>query len=138
LANKRLSFSLIHGLFAEDKKARREKMLLSRFSIAVLLLLAAHTSSAPQKSTDETFKLIILHNNDMHARFEQTNAASARCSDDDRDANRCYGGFARVAHVVRDYRRRAAAGEIPKVLYLNAGDTYDLHFAHTLSRHVLI
>jgi 2',3'-cyclic-nucleotide 2'-phosphodiesterase (5'-nucleotidase family) len=101
-------------------------MFLSHLTTAALLLLAAHTSSAPsQQLTDEHFKLIILHNNDMHARFEQTNAASARCTDEDNANDRCYGGFARVAHVVRDYRRRADAGEIPRVLYLNAGDTYD-------------
>ncbi|KAG5677132.1 hypothetical protein PVAND_006914 [Polypedilum vanderplanki] len=100
-------------------------MFFSHLTTIVLLLLAVHTFSAPQKkSTDENFKLIILHNNDMHARFEQTNAASARCTDEDREKNNCYGGFARVAHVVRDYRKRANTGEIPRVLYLNAGDTY--------------
>lgn len=102
-------------------------MFFARLTTAALLLLVAHTSAAPsQRSTDENFKLIILHNNDMHARFEQTNAASARCTAEDQENNRCYGGFARVAHVVRDYRKRAEAGEVPRVLYLNAGDTYDL------------
>lgn len=97
---------------------------------SLLLVLIAQTLSAPQQQqqqkaqSDETFKLIILHNNDMHARFEQTNAVSSRCKEDDQENNRCYGGFARVAHEVREYRRRADAGEIPKVLYLNAGDTY--------------
>jgi 5'-nucleotidase len=60
----------------------------------------------------------------MHARFEQTNAMSSRCREEDAKANKCYGGIARTAHVVRDFRRRAEAGEIPRVLYLNAGDTY--------------
>lgn len=60
----------------------------------------------------------------MHARFEQTNKASGRCKDDDALNNHCYGGFARVAHVVRKYKKQAEDGEIPPVLYLNAGDTY--------------
>lgn len=94
------------------------------------LLMVASIYSAPNKppksgSLDEgNFKLIILHNNDMHARFEQTGQLSNKCSKADSDNNRCYGGFARVAYEVKEYRRRAAAGEIPKVLYLNAGDTY--------------
>lgn len=60
----------------------------------------------------------------MHARFEQTNAASGRCKEEDEQNNHCYGGFARVAHEVRKYKKKAEDGEIPPVLYLNAGDTY--------------
>lgn len=69
------------------------------------------------------FELIVLHNNDMHARFEQTGAYSNDCSPSDVASNRCYGGFARVAHKVREYRATEASGGLP-VLYLNAGDTY--------------
>ena len=88
----------------------------------VSLLMAAAVNSAPKK--DESFKLIILHNNDMHARFEQTGVLSNKCTKDDADKNKCYGGFARVAHEVRRFRKDAEDGKIPKVLYLNAGDTY--------------
>ena len=82
--------------------------------------------SVRAKSTkaDGNFELIILHNNDMHARFEQTGVLSNKCTKEDAAINKCYGGFARVAHEVREYRTKAAAGEIPSVLYLNAGDTY--------------
>jgi 5'-nucleotidase len=68
--------------------------------------------------------LIILHNNDMHARFEQTGVSTPKCSAADVTSNKCFGGFARVANVVRRYRKDAAEGKIPPVLYLNAGDTY--------------
>jgi 5'-nucleotidase len=68
--------------------------------------------------------LIILHNNDMHARFEQTGVSTPKCSAADVTSNKCFGGFARVANVVRRYRKDAADGKIPPVLYLNAGDTY--------------
>nr|CAD7267768.1 unnamed protein product [Timema shepardi] len=70
------------------------------------------------------FEVILLHTNDMHARFEQTTALSSRCTDADAEANRCYGGMARVASEVRKARARAASGEGPNVLFLNAGDTY--------------
>nr|CAD7440907.1 unnamed protein product [Timema bartmani] len=70
------------------------------------------------------FEIILLHTNDMHARFEQTTALSSRCTDADAEANRCYGGMARVASEVRKIRARAASGEGPNVLFLNAGDTY--------------
>ena len=43
----------------------------------------------------ETFNLTILHLNDFHARYEETNVFSGRCSDKDKISNKCYGGFAR-------------------------------------------
>jgi 2',3'-cyclic-nucleotide 2'-phosphodiesterase (5'-nucleotidase family) len=87
------------------------------------LLMALSTDSAPNSKADN-FKMIILHNNDMHARFEQTGVLSNKCTKKDADNNKCYGGFARVAHEVRRFRKEAADGKIPPVLYLNAGDTY--------------
>ncbi|XP_021704325.1 protein 5NUC [Aedes aegypti] len=87
---------------------------------ALLLLAAASVQGAPRTGN---FQLIILHNNDMHARFEQTGAYGNECQPADVASNRCYGGFARVAHKVREYRSQEAAGGLP-VLYLNAGDTY--------------
>lgn len=92
----------------------------------ILLLPITLVSSAPHgnASSESNFHLIILHNNDMHSRFEQTGKVSDRCSKSDAVRNECYGGFARVAHKVREFRRRADASEIPGVLFLNAGDTY--------------
>lgn len=87
--------------------------------LAVLLISAINSSHRPSN-----LKFIVLHNNDMHGRFEQTGRLSDVCRQSDAESNNCYGGFARIANVVRDYRRRAKAGEIPSVLYLNAGDTY--------------
>lgn len=92
----------------------------------ISLLITSSITAAPQKAADDdgNFKLIILHNNDMHARFEQTSVMSGKCKKEEADTDKCYGGFARVAHEVREFRRKAEAGEIPEVLYLNAGDTY--------------
>lgn len=87
--------------------------------------MASSINSERRKNTsDGNFKLIILHNNDMHARFEQTGSLSNKCSNKEVDSNKCYGGFARVAHEVRRFRKDAADGKIASVLYLNAGDTY--------------
>ncbi|KAH8373049.1 hypothetical protein KR009_011033 [Drosophila setifemur] len=72
---------------------------------------------------DVATEFIILHNNDMHARFEQTNVNSGTCSPEDANTDQCYGGFARVAYEVRKYRKEAQEGGTP-VFYLNAGDTY--------------
>ncbi|XP_050069190.1 protein 5NUC-like [Anopheles maculipalpis] len=89
--------------------------------VAMLLATSTCGTLAAPKAGD--LELIILHNNDMHARFEQTGAYSNECQPSDVASNHCYGGFARVAHKVREYRASEAAGGLP-VLYLNAGDTY--------------
>ncbi|CAH0720389.1 unnamed protein product, partial [Brenthis ino] len=95
--------------------------------ITTVLAVVAFSSSSIVKSPSnqgDNFELLILHNNDMHARFEQTSQLSGACTIEDREAGKCYGGFPRVAYVVKEARRAAAAGEGPPVLYLNAGDTY--------------
>lgn len=70
-------------------------------------------------ASDTSF--LILHNNDMHARFEQTSRNSGTCKSKRKE--HCVGGFARVAHVLRDARAAAENNVGPKVIYLNAGDT---------------
>lgn len=65
------------------------------------------------------FELTILHVNDFHARFEETNVYSGRCSPGDKAKNRCYGGFARLKTAVSQERERS-----PNVLYLSAGDYF--------------
>uniref|UniRef100_A0A8D8CDA0 Apyrase n=2 Tax=Culex pipiens TaxID=7175 RepID=A0A8D8CDA0_CULPI len=90
---------------------------------AVFSHVTPGTLGAPKSDDPAALQLIILHNNDMHARFEQIGAYGNECQPADVASNRCYGGFARVAHKVREYRAKEANGGLP-VLYLNAGDTY--------------
>ncbi|XP_017155292.1 protein 5NUC-like [Drosophila miranda] len=90
--------------------------------LAILLACRAQGNPIDRQAKVAT-EFIILHNNDMHARFEQTNVNSGPCSQEDANTDKCYGGFARVAYEVRKYRNEAAGGGTP-VFYLNAGDTY--------------
>ncbi|XP_034103963.1 protein 5NUC-like [Drosophila albomicans] len=94
-------------------------------TILVALLLFGPTVLAnpiPANAVVAT-EFIILHNNDMHARFEQTNVIGEKCSLEDTKNDKCFGGFARVAYVVRKHRAEAKNGGTP-VFFLNAGDTY--------------
>lgn len=70
-------------------------MWLKGYSVWVLLIFPL--MALPETLTDH-LELIVLHNNDMHARFEQTSAMSTKCNDEDVSANRCYGGFARIVY----------------------------------------
>ncbi|XP_034479576.1 protein 5NUC-like isoform X2 [Drosophila innubila] len=94
----------------------------TRLAIVLLSIVTAKANPVAGKPVVAT-EFIILHNNDMHARFEQTNVNSEKCPPEDVTNNKCYGGFARVAYEVRKYRAEAKQGGTP-VFYLNAGDTY--------------
>ncbi|XP_070135259.1 protein 5NUC-like isoform X3 [Drosophila bipectinata] len=83
------------------------------------------------------FEFIILHTNDMHARFEQTNFRSGTCSKEDAKKNKCCGGFARVAYQVRKHRKEAESGGLP-VIFLNGGDTYTGTAWFTLFKHEIV
>lgn len=89
------------------------------FIIGFVILVALIVSRK-----ENNFKVIILHNNDMHARFEETATLGDKCSKVDAKSNKCYGGFARIAYKVQEFRKRASKDETPSVLFLNAGDTY--------------
>ncbi|EDV36772.1 uncharacterized protein Dana_GF13125, isoform B [Drosophila ananassae] len=100
----------------------RSLIIATGFLLVALILPPVRPNPfAPRAEVATEF--IILHNNDMHARFEQTNVNSGTCSEEDANTNQCYGGFARVAYEVRKYRKEAQEGGTP-VFYLNAGDTY--------------
>lgn len=94
-------------------------LLIIAFSLSLAFAKSFHYRSR----SNNTFELIILHNNDMHGRFEQTDKFSGTCNPDDAQANNCFGGFARVSSIVKGYRKEAE-NDGPAVLYLNAGDTY--------------
>ncbi|EDW01381.1 protein 5NUC [Drosophila grimshawi] len=91
--------------------------------VACIFLLSQTIANPILQPRAVATELIILHNNDMHARFEQTNKNGGTCSREDANTDKCYGGFARVAYEVRQYREEAKNGGTP-VFYLNAGDTY--------------
>lgn len=91
--------------------------------ISVIIALSVDFASTMAIEQKIGLDLIILHNNDMHSRFEQTDKSSGKCTEEDAEEKKCYGGFARVSYIVKKYREEAGNGG-PDVLYLNAGDTY--------------
>lgn len=66
------------------------------FGACILLLSQARANPIEPKVS--LTDLIILHNNDMHARFDQTNVNGGTCTEEDANTDKCYGGFARVAY----------------------------------------
>lgn len=99
------------------------KLCILIIGFSVLNVIAVPVDDENKLTENSNLELTILHNNDMHAHFEQTDRFSGTCLPEDAEAKRCYGGFARVATVVESYRKNAEIGG-PAVLYLNAGDTF--------------
>lgn len=87
--------------------------------IIILLIIANEIFANPTLRKDEEFTIRIVHTNDMHARFEETSQLSTACTPADSKAGKCYGGFARIATLIRQ-----AKSELPSTIFLNAGDTY--------------
>ncbi|XP_071439003.1 protein 5NUC-like [Hetaerina americana] len=87
-----------------------------------LLLAVFATASAPNAPSsanpEGTFRLLVLHTNDMHARLEQTDRFGGKCRAA-RDKE-CCGGFARLVTAVRNIRENSK----DNVIFLNAGDTF--------------
>ncbi|EDS29995.1 salivary apyrase [Culex quinquefasciatus] len=67
------------------------------------------------------FPLTLIHNNDFHARYEETNLKSKACSASDKQQNKCIAGIARLQTVIQDLRKQYAS---KNALYLNIGDNY--------------
>lgn len=87
--------------------------------------IAPYTTQPTRIGNDSTaLELILLHNNDIHARFDETSSTRTHCSDDDIRRNKCFGGFPRIATVVKQYRNAYHNGNGLPVLYINTGDTY--------------
>ncbi|XP_071113275.1 5'-nucleotidase-like [Haliotis cracherodii] len=68
----------------------------------------------------EAFNLTVVHTNDIHAHFEQTNIRGGPCSAKDAAANKCYGGYARIVTKVKEYRNLKPNNTI----VIDAGDQY--------------
>uniref|UniRef100_A0A1W7RA44 5'-nucleotidase n=1 Tax=Hadrurus spadix TaxID=141984 RepID=A0A1W7RA44_9SCOR len=75
------------------------------------------------------FNLTILHTNDVHSRFEQFNAFGSRCTESYAQKGECFGGVARQATKVKEFRQK-----YPNSLFLSAGDYYQGTFMYTVHK----
>lgn len=66
-------------------------------------------------SAQNLFPLSIVHINDLHAKFEETNSQANSC----KNVDECIGGYARVVHMVKELKKTR-----PNVIYLNAADNF--------------
>ena len=63
--------------------------------------------------------ITILHTNDVHSKIQPINRFDNSCSAEDDQAGKCYGGYARLATIIRQNRAKS-----PNSLLLDAGDQF--------------
>lgn len=85
------------------------------------------SNDAPRDN--ELFPLSIIHINDVHARFEETNELSAACKPNEK----CIGGYGRAVTKIKELMtKHAEAHENP--IYLNSGDSFQGTMWYTFGR----
>lgn len=69
------------------------------------------------------FRLQVLHNSDMHSRFQETevNPNRWKCTS---GSDKCVGGFARIRQAVNEYTEKARKDKNTPTIFLNAGDNF--------------
>lgn len=111
-------FSSVPGFSVDAHRQLRAMRLPSVFPFFLAAALLW-----PGAVTAEDLNFVLLHTNDMHSRFDETDVYCNECREDDAALGKCYGGIARIAETVREEKRMAAARGLP-ALFMVAGDTF--------------
>lgn len=120
--NTSVSETMAHRTTAVRRPLSRSFLLL--LLLSSLLWGAAVAGPFGGGDGGPVYRLLVLHTNDMHSRFEQTDRIGGQCVDRG-PVPRCYGGFARLKTAVDMARAEAqASGATDGTLFLNAGDTF--------------
>ena len=96
-----------------------------RYTLSVLatfvvgLLFFIHGQPNLAHAQGETFQLTILHTNDTHGRIDQFTEVGSRCTPADVAEDRCVGGVARRATIIKQVRSEGG-----NVLLLDGGDQF--------------
>ena len=79
-------------------------------TVQILLLFAWGASS---------FRLTVLHTNDLHSRFDLVTSSGSECRSPNR--KNCYGGVARLKYAVEQIKKQH-----PNSIFVNAGDFFQV------------
>ncbi|CAO1421080.1 unnamed protein product [Diamesa hyperborea] len=89
--------------------------------VLVALQLAQCNAAAIVKKNDSLFPLSIIHMNDFHARFEESNSDSTSCKE--KLGQVCIGGYARIITMVKRLLKEREEENL-NPLFLNIGDNF--------------
>lgn len=95
--------------------------MFRRFTVGIILPFFASSFIANAQTPSSNFTLTILHNNDVHARVDQVTMSGSNCTTKDAEAQKCFGGYARIASFINQIRQQK---NNQAVIVLNAGDSF--------------
>lgn len=97
------------------------RIILRILFFSSLIAILKSTSIGSRNENPDLFPVAIVHINDFHARFEQTNLLSNACKEEEEDT--CIGGYARMVTVVKELMAKHEADN-KNPIFLNAGDSF--------------
>ncbi|XP_040062724.1 protein 5NUC [Ixodes scapularis] len=101
-----------------------------------LLFIAAFLSlpyAAPSKKPPESFNITILHTNDIHSHFLQSDKRGGNCTEEKAGNNSCFGGVARILTKVREIKKQEE-----NTFFFNAGDFYQGTVWYTVLKYNIV
>ena len=95
-------------------------MISNRLKILIFIMgLILIFGALPTSAQGGEFELTLLHTNDVHGRVDEFDSGGNSCDEEEKAANECFGGAARLKTMVDQVR---AEGD--PVLLLDAGDQF--------------
>ena len=100
-----------------DMKIKPDLTIFGR--LIICLFIIASFFLTPVEAQSEKFSITILHTNDTHGRIDQITEVGSRCTPADAAENRCVGGVARRATIIKEVRAEGG-----NMLLLDGGDQF--------------
>lgn len=95
------------------------EFILKILCIIVICHLNVILAGVLKNNDDAPFPVSIIHINDVHARFDETNEQSSAC----KDGEKCIGGYARAVTIIKELMAKHQH-QHTNPIYLNAGDSF--------------
>uniref|UniRef100_A0A6B0VER7 5'-nucleotidase n=1 Tax=Ixodes ricinus TaxID=34613 RepID=A0A6B0VER7_IXORI len=100
------------------------------FYLAAFLVISY---AAPSQRSGEGFNLTILHTNDIHSHFLQSDKRGGNCTEEKAKKKECYGGVSRIITKVREIKKQKT-----NTLFFNAGDFYQGTVWYTVLKYNIV
>uniref|UniRef100_A0A147BI37 5'-nucleotidase n=1 Tax=Ixodes ricinus TaxID=34613 RepID=A0A147BI37_IXORI len=98
-----------------------------------LAAFLAISHAAPPPAEDKEFTITVLHTNDIHSHFLQSDKRGGNCTEEKAQNLSCYGGVARILTKVREIKK-----EEKNTFFFNAGDFYQGTVWYTVLKYNIV
>ena len=99
-------------------------LLVLLVSNSLITLVICRTFDEDKSNIENSFKIRVLHTNDLHSRFDEVTISGSKCTEKYRQKKACVGGVARIKHMVDQIKNQHKPDD--NVLFLNAGDFFQV------------